>query len=184
MKAIATETTERRHRDPGPIARGAPAIPYPMPQPRPVDRRDLVESEEYEFTTPLNLPGLIVAAHTATPPAPAYSPAPFNRREDDILETEDGDTVSICQLPGRIAMDGPSIADSWTEVIRREPEPRDDEYAERAAMQLPGLLIAAAEIPVAPAPPAARGLCTTCIHAETCEFPRPDGGVWRCEEYE
>ena len=28
-----------------------------------------------------------------------------------------------------------------------------------------------------------RGLCSNCEHRETCIYPRPDGGVWRCEEY-
>ncbi len=27
------------------------------------------------------------------------------------------------------------------------------------------------------------GLCSNCIHRDTCQFPRPQGGVWRCEEY-
>ena len=28
------------------------------------------------------------------------------------------------------------------------------------------------------------GLCGSCAGRETCTFPRPEGGVWRCEEYE
>jgi len=28
-----------------------------------------------------------------------------------------------------------------------------------------------------------RGLCRTCANREHCTFPRPEGGVWRCEEY-
>lgn len=28
------------------------------------------------------------------------------------------------------------------------------------------------------------GLCANCKHLETCTFPRPEGGVWRCDEYE
>jgi len=31
---------------------------------------------------------------------------------------------------------------------------------------------------------AEKGLCSNCAKRETCTFPRPDGGVWRCEEYE
>ena len=27
------------------------------------------------------------------------------------------------------------------------------------------------------------GLCETCAYRETCTFPRPEGGVWHCEEY-
>jgi len=29
-----------------------------------------------------------------------------------------------------------------------------------------------------------KGLCINCTKVETCTFPKPEGGVWRCEEYE
>lgn len=29
-----------------------------------------------------------------------------------------------------------------------------------------------------------RGLCKNCATREYCSFPRPEGGVWHCEEYE
>lgn len=32
--------------------------------------------------------------------------------------------------------------------------------------------------------PMARGLCTTCERFDTCQFPKPEGGVWQCEEFE
>jgi hypothetical protein len=28
------------------------------------------------------------------------------------------------------------------------------------------------------------GLCRNCKKQKTCELPRPEGGVWRCEDYE
>jgi hypothetical protein len=28
------------------------------------------------------------------------------------------------------------------------------------------------------------GLCSNCEHRDTCRFPKPEGGVWHCEEYE
>jgi len=28
-----------------------------------------------------------------------------------------------------------------------------------------------------------RGLCVNCAKREGCNLPRPDGGVWHCEEY-
>ena len=27
------------------------------------------------------------------------------------------------------------------------------------------------------------GLCSNCDNRETCIYPKPEGGVWRCEEY-
>ena len=28
-----------------------------------------------------------------------------------------------------------------------------------------------------------QGLCSNCDNRETCIYPKPEGGVWRCEEY-
>ena len=28
-----------------------------------------------------------------------------------------------------------------------------------------------------------KGLCRNCENRDTCTFPKPEGGVWRCEEY-
>ena len=28
------------------------------------------------------------------------------------------------------------------------------------------------------------GLCVNCDHRQTCAHPRPEGGVWHCEDYE
>jgi len=28
-----------------------------------------------------------------------------------------------------------------------------------------------------------KGLCKLCDKLETCTFPKPEGGVWHCEEY-
>ena len=28
------------------------------------------------------------------------------------------------------------------------------------------------------------GLCRDCENHQTCAFPRPEGGVWHCEEYQ
>lgn len=27
------------------------------------------------------------------------------------------------------------------------------------------------------------GLCVDCVHRECCTLPKPEGGVWHCEEY-
>jgi hypothetical protein len=29
-----------------------------------------------------------------------------------------------------------------------------------------------------------KGLCRNCANRGTCTFPRPEGGVWHCEEYQ
>ncbi len=33
-------------------------------------------------------------------------------------------------------------------------------------------------------PDCVMGLCINCLHRETCGLPRPESGVWHCEEYE
>ena len=32
--------------------------------------------------------------------------------------------------------------------------------------------------------PSKMGLCMNCKHRDYCAFPKPEGGVWHCEEYE
>ena len=29
-----------------------------------------------------------------------------------------------------------------------------------------------------------KGLCRSCQNRESCTFPKPEGGVWHCEEYQ
>ncbi len=31
--------------------------------------------------------------------------------------------------------------------------------------------------------PSARGLCSNCENSGSCNYPKPEGGVWHCEEY-
>jgi len=50
--------------------------------------------------------------------------------------------------------------------------------AQKAAREEPG----AAE--ANPDTGCARGLCRTCAKRESCTFPKPEGGVWHCEEFE
>jgi len=61
--------------------------------------------------------------------------------------------------------------DDRVEIPRREP-PRRDRSEESHSAPSAG-------------PAAGRsGLCMNCRHNETCGFPRQEGGVWHCEEYE
>lgn len=142
----------------------------------------LIESAEYEYTSAVNMPGLLVAADQIRPESSQPVRRAVSRPADELLATEDGDAVSICQLPGRIVSESP-----WTGRVvpaRTDDEPDElDEYSERAALQWPGLLVipeASAESPSREQP---RGLCTDCLIRAECQFPKPASGVWRCEEY-
>lgn len=160
------------------------AKPEPRNDITPALRNPLIESREYEWTTPLNLPGLIVAP-SAHHPANAQQSRPTWPHLDGIIETEDGDAANFCQLPGLLesAAKAPAPGEA-TPLVRESSEWVIDEYAEIAAMQMPGLLVE----PIAMTGEsedraAARGLCATCAHRDDCNFPRPSSGVWRCEEY-
>lgn len=156
----------------------------PVARDRRIIRPNLVESEEYEWTSPLNLPGLIVAAPAENRwPVVRQSPA-RPQAPGEVVETEDGDAISACQLPGGLlAGSAPVMLADSSPPLPSELEWMD-EYAERAAMQLPGQLVQSPveELPEAGAP-RQLGLCTTCAHHQDCDFPRPESGVWRCEEY-
>jgi hypothetical protein len=54
-------------------------------------------------------------------------------------------------------------------------------YTERPAAKAAPRKNAAVE--AEPAPGLNRGLCRTCANSKDCTFPKPDGGIWRCEEY-
>jgi hypothetical protein len=43
----------------------------------------------------------------------------------------------------------------------------------------------AANVPATEEPATVRlaGLCVNCEHRDECTFPKPEGGVWHCEEY-
>lgn len=146
-------------------------------------RPHLLESEEYEWTTTLNFPGLLVAPSNidARMPQTARSNRPTI---GDVIQTEDGDASSACQLPGGL---GVTVFTPTTPAsIRRQRHELEeaDEYSDRAAMQMPGGLIAMqCTVPEEEPIHAARGLCANCIHNATCDFPRPASGVWRCEEF-
>ncbi len=40
-----------------------------------------------------------------------------------------------------------------------------------------------APLPEGQAPDRYRGLCSLCEECATCTYPKPEGGVWHCEEY-
>lgn len=33
-------------------------------------------------------------------------------------------------------------------------------------------------------PSSLKGLCSNCENCQTCTYPKPEGGVWHCEEYQ
>ena len=66
-------------------------------------------------------------------------------------------------------------------------------YCEEFEIDLsPSVKLAEKEEQVSTIPPDAQkddssnfiGLCGNCDNRRTCDFPKPEGGIWHCEEYQ
>ena len=59
-----------------------------------------------------------------------------------------------------------------------------EEFDDRMAVidSLPAAMVVATVDPLAGRPKPA-GICSNCECLPTCRFTKPEGGVWRCEEY-
>lgn len=154
------------------------------PPDRPIDERGgFVESNEYEWASPMSLPGLIATSTACRDPhLPSTSPA--RPSTDEVFETEDGDASHWFQCPGALACESADVV--WPDQSDR---PRnelsdEDEYMMSAARQLPGQLIQPTEkVDAENRRIGSHGLCADCLNHDSCDFPRPAGGVWQCEEY-
>ena len=56
-----------------------------------------------------------------------------------------------------------------------------DDYIEPAQAEKPKLQ--AKSVPVEKDVNELKGLCVNCEERHTCKFPKPEGGIWHCEEY-
>jgi len=182
MKKTLTRNSDRAQRDDYQFSL-AEEVASHAPAPKPAHiRPGLIESDEYEWASALSMPGLLVRP-TAAPMSRPVEPAGMRLPVDEVIETEDGDAVSIRQLPGRLSSEVESSARpiiASPKIAGFEP----DEYTDRAALQLPGGLVPPVAVEEkADRTQALRGLCASCIHQIDCAFPRAAGGVWRCEEY-
>lgn len=176
----ASNLDRTRNRDTNPARPQARNAESQQPQPRPA----LIESEEYEWISARGFPGLIVSP-SADQPASKPLSRPIWPHLDGVIETEDGDATSFCQLPGRLTA-LPRVPSHGEPIAPAPNEGRwgADEYTHVAAMQMPGLLVEPiAQFRESGSPATARGLCATCANRVDCSFPKPSSGVWRCEEY-
>ncbi|MCP4632936.1 MAG: hypothetical protein GY855_08410 [candidate division Zixibacteria bacterium] len=56
-----------------------------------------------------------------------------------------------------------------------------DDYVEPAVKEKPK--VNASPAPVTAEPCDLKGLCVNCEERHVCKFPKPEEGVWHCEEY-
>jgi 2-keto-4-pentenoate hydratase/2-oxohepta-3-ene-1,7-dioic acid hydratase in catechol pathway len=104
------------------------------------------------------------------------------------------DATDVARCVGRSASAGRTYRDlcstcNHTEACGRRSTPeRPVFFCELFEAFVP----VAAAAPAAAAPPRPadqqgaaeyRGLCMNCENRQTCTAPRPEGGVWHCEEY-
>ncbi len=147
------------------------------------ERRGFVESDEYEWASPMSLPGLIAFSMECRDPQ-LSSISSARPSTDELFDTEDGDASHWVQCPG-------SLACGSADVVCRDrlDQPRnelsdEDEYMMSAAKQLPGQIIQPTVNEDAEnRRVGSHGLCADCLNHDSCDFPRPAGGVWQCEEY-
>lgn len=107
------------------------------------------------------------------PTTPKTKPAPMTRKTPRPAAANRS-AEAVHPTAARTTISRGGLATDWGECDGSE------------LLQLPGLLVADTRQaqPSAETAPRATGLCASCIHAATCTFPRPTGGVWSCEEYE
>lgn len=158
--------------------------PEATPPHRPIDERSgFVESDEYEWASPMSLPGLIALTTEHRDPR-LTSISPARPESDELFETEDGDASHPVQCPGALACESADVVWPGNSDRPRNELSDEDEYMMSAARQLPGQIIQPTEKEDAENRRiGSHGLCADCLNQDSCDFPRPAGGVWQCEEY-
>ena len=91
-------------------------------------------------------------------------------------------------------MSKPSIAGGLCLTCKFDPDCIYESWSDRAILQCEQFEMRVVQspapaVPILSAAPRAResktypGLCSNCENRETCIYPKPEGGIWRCEEY-
>jgi hypothetical protein len=91
-------------------------------------------------------------------------------------------------------MSKPSVAGGLCLTCKFDPDCIYEARSDRAILQCEQFEMGfrqspAPALPIRSAAPRATessaypGLCSNCENRETCIYPKPEGGVWRCEEY-
>ncbi|MBX3393880.1 MAG: hypothetical protein KF841_00790 [Phycisphaerae bacterium] len=120
----------------------------------------------------------------------------------ETFACEEGESMSATPIPGLIGSrrrHGQTVGDRhYTSGIARPPAQWEPDLTaartgwteeDGAALQMPGMIVdqnaatVSLEVEQPTRATSAKGLCATCELRETCTFPRPESGVWRCEEY-
>jgi glutamate dehydrogenase (NAD(P)+) len=110
--------------------------------------------------------------------APAKRRTPINDRKEGTAggTSAESEAVAPAVPPSTEAAELTTIpkARHWKLLYQRHP--LDDTMKSGQAETRPGIMASMGL-------ETARGLCLTCEKEKTCQLPRPEGGVWRCEAY-
>ena len=110
-------------------------------------------------------------APPAPPRLPRKSPAAAPVKVVEVAEAPKG----LCQTCRHHTACGFRQKDSAAKLYCEEYE----------ALRTPAATIVAPEASKAECPPSKLlGLCINCDHREICHLPKPEGGVWHCNEYQ
>lgn len=74
-------------------------------------------------------------------------------------------------------------SDSPLEVVRRQKKPAQSVEDETSDSKPKEPESADSSCNNAGTEPDLKGLCVNCENRQTCLLPKPEGGVWHCEEY-
>ena len=91
-----------------------------------------------------------------------------------------GICATCIHVPGCVYVESPDNPKMYCEQFESELEPAMKATDVANLKSIPAAL---QKESVAIKQARALGLCANCAHLETCVFPRPEGGVWHCEEY-
>ena len=111
------------------------------------------------------------------------APTPVHKPEENEVSRSRSDVeVWNSTFPRRAWLGGGSEVHSDTPQVRPAGHERSGAVPEERVASVAQILNQIERAYVAPT--GVPGLCRNCARLSNCTYPRPEGGVWHCEEYE
>ncbi len=104
----------------------------------------------------------------------------LNKPQDEPSVKLTGICATCIHVPGCAYVETPDYPKMYCEQFESEPVSAMKTTDVSGLKSIPAALQKESE---AIKQARALGLCANCEHSESCVFPRPEGGVWHCEEY-
>jgi len=110
------------------------------------------------------------------------APTPVQKPEEKVLTTSRSNVEVWNSTFPRRAWLGNTSASADAPQVRPAGHERTPDAPKDAVAPVSQILTQIERAYVAPTE--AAGLCRNCARLSTCTYPRPEGGVWHCNEYE